>query len=107
MIGGTSGSATKLCQPCSSQSKITQTRSSSAGSRKIHEALEVLHLRRCEQLSISCTWMGRAFAASSSASGGENGRPHRALLRIDGAEALDDLETAARRLGQTLPSGPG
>ena len=32
MIGGTSGSATKLCQPCSSQSKITQTRSSSAGS---------------------------------------------------------------------------
>ena len=68
MIGGTSGSATKLCQPCSSQSKITQTRSSSEGSRKIaralgsvllallrsrgredsHEPVEVLHLRRRE-----------------------------------------------------------
>src|SRR3954469_5836214 len=34
MIGGTSGSEMKLCQPSSSQSKSTQTRSSSLGSRK-------------------------------------------------------------------------
>src|SRR3954467_8883590 len=34
MIGGTSGSETKLCQPAASQSKRTQTRSSSLGSRK-------------------------------------------------------------------------
>src|SRR6476646_3257246 len=34
MIGGTSGSETKLCQPSASQSKSTQTRSASLGSRK-------------------------------------------------------------------------
>src|SRR4051794_30111174 len=34
MIGGTSGSDTKLCQPSSSQSNSTQTRSSWLGSRK-------------------------------------------------------------------------
>src|SRR5437773_792709 len=34
MIAGTSGSETKLCQPAPSQSKSTQTRSSSLGSRK-------------------------------------------------------------------------
>src|SRR6266545_4687392 len=34
MIGGTSGSEAKRCQPSMSQSKITQTRSSSLGSRK-------------------------------------------------------------------------
>src|ERR1700730_9920726 len=33
MIGGTSGSEAKLCQPFSSQSKTTQTRSASLGSR--------------------------------------------------------------------------
>src|SRR5882724_3868905 len=33
MIGGTSGSEAKLCQPFSSQSKTTQTRSFSLGSR--------------------------------------------------------------------------
>src|SRR2546430_294234 len=33
-IGGTSGSETKLCQPSAFQSKSTQTRSSSLGSRK-------------------------------------------------------------------------
>src|SRR4051812_2799810 len=35
MIGGTSGSDTKFCQPCSSQSKTTHTRSASEGSRKM------------------------------------------------------------------------
>ena len=45
MIGGTSGSDTKLCQPCSSQSKITQTRSSSAGSRKTSAPLDPCSLR--------------------------------------------------------------
>lgn len=34
IIGGTSGSETKLCQPFSSQSKITQTWSSWLGSRE-------------------------------------------------------------------------
>src|SRR3954449_8049627 len=34
MIGGTSGSEAKRCQPSASQSKITQTRSASLGSRK-------------------------------------------------------------------------
>jgi hypothetical protein len=45
MIGGTSGSDTKLCQPCSSQSKMTQTRSSSEGSRKTSALLEPCCLR--------------------------------------------------------------
>ena len=45
MIGGTSGSDTKLCQPCSSQSKITHTRSSSEGSRKTSAPFEPWSLR--------------------------------------------------------------
>ena len=72
-IGGTSGSETKLCQPSASQSKSTQTRSSSFGSRKtcrtlgpvllallsalrredLQEAVEVLDLRRCKDHLVS------------------------------------------------------
>src|SRR2546421_1754602 len=40
MIGGTSGSETKLCQPSASQSNSTQTRSTSFGSRKTVAPLE-------------------------------------------------------------------
>src|SRR6058998_1154742 len=40
MIGGTSGSETKFCQPDASQSKSTQTRSFSLGSRNTVEPLE-------------------------------------------------------------------
>ena len=120
MIGGTSGSETKLCQPCSSQSKITQTRSSSAGSRKtiaplepcclrfsapfgredLHEPVEVLDLRRCEQhrrspfVGVLSSWW-----APSCGQAGEGRRADQALLRIDRAEALDDLEPAVARLG--------
>src|SRR3954447_6343285 len=39
-IGGTSGSETKFCQPDASQSKSTQTRSFSLGSRNTVEPLE-------------------------------------------------------------------
>src|SRR6266516_1848573 len=45
MIGGTSGSETKLCQPSASQSKSTQTRSCSFGSRKTVAPLEPYCLR--------------------------------------------------------------
>src|SRR5258708_34053217 len=45
MMGGTSGSEAKLCQPFSSQSKTTQTRSSSVGSRKTVQPLEPCCLR--------------------------------------------------------------
>src|SRR4051794_2821343 len=45
MIGGTSGSDTKLCQPSGFQSKITQTRSSWFGSRKTVAPLEPCSLR--------------------------------------------------------------
>src|SRR3954469_15768122 len=45
MSGGTSGSDTKLCQPCSSQSNITQTRSSSEGSRKMRAPFDPCCLR--------------------------------------------------------------
>src|SRR5438874_4628950 len=44
-MGGTSGSDTKSFQPCSSQSKITQTRSVSAGSRNTMAPLEPCCLR--------------------------------------------------------------
>src|SRR5207244_11496661 len=44
-IGGTEGSETKLCQPSASQSKSTQTRSSSLGSRNTVEPLEPCCLR--------------------------------------------------------------
>src|SRR4051794_37190323 len=40
MIGGTSGSERKLWKPSSSQSKSTQTRSSSLGSRKTFEPVD-------------------------------------------------------------------
>src|SRR5919108_2535394 len=39
-MAGTSGSETKFCQPAASQSKSTQTRPSSLGSRKTCERLE-------------------------------------------------------------------
>src|SRR3954452_25578922 len=39
-MGGTSGSETKFCQPDASQSKSTQTRSFSLGSRNTVEPLE-------------------------------------------------------------------
>src|SRR3954451_20144785 len=45
MIGGTSGSEMKLCQPSGFQSKITQTRSSWFGSRKTVAPLEPCSLR--------------------------------------------------------------
>src|SRR5438309_6771607 len=45
MIGGTSGSDTKLAQPFSSQSKSAQTRFSSLGSRKTVQPLEPCCLR--------------------------------------------------------------
>src|SRR5205823_10799661 len=45
MIGGTSGSETKLCQPSASQSKSTQTRSASLGSRKTVAPLDPCCLR--------------------------------------------------------------
>src|SRR3954451_23773503 len=45
MIGGTSGSDTKLCQPSGFQSKITQTRSSWFGSRKTVAPFEPCSLR--------------------------------------------------------------
>src|SRR6266567_9225906 len=45
MIGGTSGSEAKLCQPSRSQSKITQTRSCSLGSRNTSEPFEPCCLR--------------------------------------------------------------
>ena len=68
MIGGTSGSEAKLCQPAASQSKITQTRSASFGIAEdrralravllallgalrredLLEAVEVLDRRRCQ-----------------------------------------------------------
>src|ERR1700751_871270 len=40
MIGGTSGSDTKLCQPSASQSKMTHTRLASLGSRNTCAPLE-------------------------------------------------------------------
>src|SRR5438270_11721225 len=45
MIGGTSGSEAKLFQPSRSQSKITQTRSSSLGSRNTSAPFEPCCLR--------------------------------------------------------------
>src|SRR4051794_22244990 len=118
MIAGTSGSDTKLCQPCSSQSKTTQTRSSSEGSRKMSALFEpccwrfsapvVEKISRKRSKSSTCVvassivisnslgcgrrciqWQGRP------PSGGEDPRVHEALLRIHRPEALDDLEPAA------------
>src|SRR4051794_13687381 len=45
MIGGTSGSETKLCQPSASQSNSTHTRSASLGSRKTVAPFEPCSLR--------------------------------------------------------------
>src|SRR5579862_456093 len=45
MIGGTSGSEAKLCQPSRSQSKITQTRSAWFGSRNTSAPFEPCCLR--------------------------------------------------------------
>ena len=45
MIGGTAGSETKLCQPSASQSKMTQTRSSSLGIAEYERALELASWR--------------------------------------------------------------
>src|SRR6187431_1701738 len=45
MIGGTSGSDTKLCQPSASQSKSTQTRSSWLGSRNTSAPLDPCSFR--------------------------------------------------------------
>src|SRR4051794_29656636 len=56
MIAGTSGSDTKLCQPCSSQSKITQTRSFSEGSRKMRAPLDPCCLRFSAPLVEKISW---------------------------------------------------
>src|SRR3954468_12651259 len=45
MIGGTSGAETKLCQPSTSQSNRTHTRSSWLGSRKTLAPLDPCSLR--------------------------------------------------------------
>src|SRR5438034_8553019 len=119
MIGGTSGSDTKLCQPCSSQSKSTQTRSVSEGSRKIVAPLEPCCLRFAAPASVktAMNWSKSSTCVVASSisvsfrrrvlglrgrcgpSAGEGQRPDLALLRIDRSQALDDLETAAARLG--------
>src|SRR5437867_877719 len=112
MIGGTSGSETKLCQPCSSQSKITQTRSSSEGSRKTVAPFEPCCLRfsapcvekmsRKRSMSSTCV-VARSISFSLrcswwTASAGEGCGVYQALLRVDHPEVLDDLESAASRL---------
>src|SRR5204862_6141053 len=56
MIAGTSGSDTKLCQPCASQSKITHTRSSSEGSRKMRAPLDPCCLRFSALLVEKISW---------------------------------------------------
>src|SRR3954471_23101539 len=120
MIGGTSGSDTKLCQPPSSQSKTTQTRSSAEGSRKTSAPFEPCSLRfsapPLEKTSMKRSKSSTCVVASSIAissvsmcppsrgrrrgppSGGEDRRADEALLRIDRAEVLDDLEPPATGL---------
>src|SRR6476659_2514536 len=113
-IGGTSGSDTKLCQPCSSQSNATQTRSASVGSRNTVAPLDpccrrlsaplVENTSRKRSKSSTCVvasnmdgsfrrWM---FGMPS---GGERGDAHLPLLGIDRAQLLDHLEVAVSDLG--------
>src|SRR5512140_3438230 len=103
MIGGTSGSDTKLCQPCSSQSKTAQTRSSSEGSRKTSTPLDPCCLRFSaplveKHLELLFAMSGRVVAVHPP-SGREDRGSHKAFLRIDRPEALDDLEAAVSDLG--------
>src|SRR3954470_4414739 len=117
MIAGTSGSDTKLCQPCSSQSKTTQTRSSSEGSRKMSALFEPCSLRlsapvvekisRKRSKSSTCVVASSIFISirggvcrcvrrcGGPPSGGEDRHVDEAFLRIHRPEVLDDLEPAA------------
>src|SRR4051794_38915333 len=112
MIAGTSGSDTKLCQPCSSQSKITQTRSPSEGSWKTIAPFDPCCLRFSapfvEKTSMKRSKSSTCVVASSTVpspsggfagwSGGDGRSADEAFLRVDRLEALDDLEPAAARL---------
>src|SRR5690349_17216042 len=113
MIGGTSGSETKLCQPCSSQSKTTQTRSSSEGSRKMTAPLDPCCRRfsapLVEKISRKRSKFSTCVVASTISisfrvvwvSSGRDDRcgRHERLLRVDLPEAGHDVEAAASRLG--------
>ena len=111
-IAGTSGSDTKLCQPSASQSKMTQTRSSSDGSRKTSALLEPCSLRfsatfRGEDLQEAIHVLdlrGREQHHDLRSFGGcrsvrrKDLRVHEAFLRIHRPEVLDDFEPAAAGL---------
>src|SRR5437870_7357011 len=116
MIGGTSGSETKLCQPCSSQSKTTQTRSASEGSRKTIAPFEPCCLRfsapcvekmsRKRSRSSTCVVarsMSLSFRVACSSgllrSADESWSADYGLLRVDRSEAVDNLKAAASGLG--------
>src|SRR6478752_6930651 len=114
MIGGTSGSDTKLCQPCSSQSNATQTRSVSEGSRNTTAPFDpcwrrlsaplVENTSRKRSKSSTCvvassmTWFLSSVGVRS-ASGGQRRHADLPLLGIDRAQLLDDPEPAVRDLG--------
>src|SRR5437764_3189949 len=66
MIGGTSGSETKFCQPDASQSKSTQTRSFSLGSRNTVERLETCCFRFSAPLVEKVFFRKRSKSSTSS-----------------------------------------
>ena len=118
MIGGPVGSDTKLCQPCSSQSNTTQTRSVSEGSRKMIAPLEPCSFRSRHPLSKTPPGTGRSPPPVSSRaacrspfvgvcscgrapaqlSAGEDWCVDEALLRVDRPQVLGDLEAPVSRL---------
>src|SRR4029078_12200958 len=95
MIGGTSGSETKLCQPSASQSKSTQTRSSWLGSRKTRAPLDPCCLR------LSAPLVEKIFSKRSKSSTVVVARIIRLLLVALGAA------TRRRWSGEYLSWPPG
>src|SRR3954447_6975594 len=100
MIAGTSGSDTKLCQPSSSQSKITQTRSCSDGSRKMRAPLDPCCLRFSAPLVEKISWNWSKFSTcvvARSICG--------FLSRVLNGERRHDLPAAPARLRPELVPG--
>src|SRR6187401_1184306 len=92
-IAGTSGSETKLCQPSASQSKSTQTRSASLGSRKTCAPLDPCCLRfsapfvekilKKRSKSSTCV-VARIISLPFCLSSDSLGHPAQALNLVDG-----------------------
>src|SRR5579862_6340858 len=100
MIGGTSGSETKLCQPAASQSNRTQTRLSSFGSRKTVAPFDPC----CRRLS--APFVEKIFSKRSKSSTCVVARIIAASLQspAPGVDADVCSELAPSRLGRHRPN---